>query len=302
MRILTFNVQNLRLRGTGAARHLSGARDDDTPGDQGAAAATLDAADRRLTAAIIHAAAADVVALQEVFDQASLDHFHDVQLVPTGVAPYPHRICLPGNDGRGLDVALMSRRPVDRVRSHATLTNGEIGLDGPAGAPVFRRDCLMAVIGKLTLWVCHFKAPYPDPVAAWPVRRREALAVRHLVGAAATGPDDYWLVIGDLNEPGDPAPASAPLTEGFAVDLFARLPAADRWTYRDPGSGRYARPDVMLASPALARDWPAACPELLREGLGREVARHAGPRLAAVGRHRPHASDHAAVAIDFRGL
>jgi hypothetical protein len=41
---------------------------------------------------------------------------------------------------------------------------------------------------------------------------------------------------------------------------------------------------------------------MLRAGLAREVARFAGPRLAGVGRHRPHASDHAALAISFPGL
>jgi len=40
----------------------------------------------------------------------------------------------------------------------------------------------------------------------------------------------------------------------------------------------------------------------VREGLGRESARYRGPRLAGVGTHRPHASDHAALAIDLEGL
>jgi len=86
------------------------------------------------------------------------------------------------------------------------------------------------------------------------------------------------------------------------VDLLARLPAPERWTYHEPHANLYGRPDAMLASPALAALCPEARPRLVRTGLGRESARHAGPRLPGVGHHRPHASDHAALVITFPGL
>ncbi|MDX5403422.1 MAG: endonuclease/exonuclease/phosphatase family protein, partial [Rhodobacterales bacterium] len=102
MRLASFNVQSLRLRWRDGQPRLDGARDGDLPDDQGAAAEALDAADRRLTAQVLARTDADVIALQEVFDIATLDHFHDSYLLDTGTAPYPHRHCLPGNDGRGL--------------------------------------------------------------------------------------------------------------------------------------------------------------------------------------------------------
>ena len=309
MRIATFNLQNLRLRRAGGAPRLDGARDGDLPEDLRPGAAALDPADRRLTAAVIARADADVVALQEVFDQPSLDHFHDAFLAPTGVRPWPHRVCLPGNDGRGLDVAVISRSRPDRVESHAAETPESLGLapipeTGPADR-VFRRDCLEVAIGALTLFVCHLKAPYPDPEAAWRVRRLEAEAVRRLVERRFARPAEaLWLVLGDLNEPRRPPRdrprAVAPLLEDFAVDLLERLPAEKRWSYRPPGGG-HARPDALLASPALARRWPEATPRVLREGMSLE-ARHGGPHLEGVGRHRPHASDHAALVIDLPGL
>jgi hypothetical protein len=40
----------------------------------------------------------------------------------------------------------------------------------------------------------------------------------------------------------------------------------------------------------------------LRAGLGHEAARHEGPRLEGTGWHRPHASDHAALVVEFPGL
>lgn len=309
MRIATFNVQNLRLRRPGGRPRLDGARDADMPADATAQGAALDLADRRLTAAVLAQADADIVCLQEVFDAETLDFFHDHLLRQTGARPWPYRVCLPGNDGGSRTLALLSRLPLDEVRSHAGLMPADLGLSDHPGArpdrPVFCRDCLLARAGQITLFACHFKAPWPDPETAWQQRRLEALAVRRLIEARFGGdPGALWLILGDLNEPAvEPSGvrAIAPLVDGFAVDLVARMPQPDRWTWLAPDGRTYARPDAMLASPALAARWPEARPRALREGLGGEARRHAGPRLADVGHHRPHASDHALLVIDLPG-
>jgi hypothetical protein len=201
----------------------------------------------------------------------------------------------------------MSRVPLGGVASHAGLTASDLGLDAPEEAgdqPVFRRDCLVVEVGRLTLFVCHFKAPWPDAAASWPVRRREAEAVRRIVEARFADPAAaLWLIAGDLNDPdpaGAPGRAIAPLGAGFAVDLTGRMPRGERWTLHDPGSGRRFLPDALLASHALAARWPGAVPEVFREGLAREAG--PGPRLPQVGEHRPHASDHAALVVEFPGL
>ncbi len=306
MRIATLNVQNLRLLNTDGGGQLHGAWDSDDPEDR-----ALDSIDRRLTAELLNEVDADVVALQEVFDLATLGFFHQNFFLPTGGSPYPHRICLPGNDGRGLEVALLSRRDVQEIRSHAALTLAEVDIVPPRGVdldlPVFRRDCLMVRIGPLTLFVCHFKSAYPDAAMAWTTRRLEALATRRLIQRYFQEPaKELWLILGDLNEPDDPGAsrqrAIAPLESEFAIDLMQRIPKNDRWTYYDEHSGLYHCPDALLASPALARQWPNAEPVVVRKGLGAESSRFRGARLSGVGKHRPHASDHAAVTIDFSGL
>ncbi|HHX91350.1 MAG TPA: endonuclease/exonuclease/phosphatase family protein [Paracoccus sp.] len=306
MRVATFNVQNLRLRARDGVRRYDGARDHDMPEDATPEAAALDLADRRLTASVMARAGADVFCLQEVFDRATLDHFHNHLLRHAGAAPWPHRVCLPGNDGAGRDLAVMSRLPLAELRSHADLTAPALGLrdlpDARPDRPVFCRDCLMVRIGALVLFNCHFKAPWPDP--AFEQRRLEALALRALIARYCPGPDALWLVLGDLNEPMQPPGqprAISPLLGGFSVDLVARMPEAERWTWAGP-QGLHARPDAMLASPALARRFPLARPVALREGMGLEASRHAGPRLPDVGAHRPRASDHALLMIDFEGL
>lgn len=306
MLVATLNVQNLRLQSIDGQNRLHGAWDSDVPEDR-----RFDPIDRRLTGELLKEVDADVVALQEVFDLDSLNHFHQKYFLPTGARPYSQRICLPGNDGRGLDVALLSRRHVDAIQSHASLTLADVDIEPPPGVdpalPVFRRDCLMVTIGPLTLLVCHFKSTYPDAVKAWTTRRLEALVTRRLIERRFQDPaQSLWLILGDLNEPNLPVMgrqrAIAPLETGFAIDLIQRLPEKERWTYYDPHSGLYHCPDALLASPALAERWPNAEPFVVRMGLGKETSRFHGPRLGGVGAHRPHASDHAAVAVDFKGL
>ena len=304
MRIATFNLQNMRLRGD----HLDGARDGDVPQDRGPAAEALDPADRTLTAQVIRETDADILAVQEVFDQAALDHFNSHDLAPLGAA-YPFRYCFPGNDGRGLDVGLLSRIEPALVKSHADLTPADLGLQFEGlrdDLPIFRRDVLLAEIGPLTLFVCHFKAPYPDTDLVWSIRRAEALALRALVERRFADPDQaLWMVLGDLNEPSRTqtrSPAIAPLLDGFATDLLDRVPQQDRWSWHNPIEHLYGHPDAMLASPALARRWPDAVPRIIRSGMGLETHRNTGPHLSQVGHHRPHASDHAAVVVDLEGI
>ncbi len=304
MRIATFNLQNMRLRGD----HLDGARDGDVPEDRGPQAQALDPADRALTAQVIREADADVIAVQEVFDLATLDHFNAHDLAPLG-ADYPYRACLPGNDGRGLDVGVMSRVEPARVTSHAPLTPADLHMhfDGLADdLPIFRRDVLLVEIGPLVLFICHFKAPYPDTDPVRAIRRAEARALRALVERAFPDPErGLWMILGDLNEPArnqDHEAAIAPLRGGFAIDLLDRIPREDRWSWHNPFEHLYGHPDAMLASPELARRCPDAVPRIIRSGMGLETRRNRGPHLPSVGHHRPHASDHAAVVVELEGI
>lgn len=299
MRIATFNVQNLRLRENADGLHFDGARDQIVPLSRlSAEAKALDGKDRALTARLLADANVDVVALQEVFDHRTLDSFHDMQLAPLG-ALYPHRICVPGNDGRR-HVAVMSRTPLEDVQSHAALTYTEIGLAPPSGetasARVFRRDCLAVSCGGVRLMIVHFKAP--DHAMSLAVVRLEALAVRRLIERRFSDPaSGHWFVLGDVNV--DDVPASdvlEALTKDFAIDLAATLPAQERWTYFHANGGSYSRPDRILASPAAA----ALCRtlEVRREGVSLAAAAHRGPRFPEVGRIRPRSSDHALLAVD----
>ena len=123
MRIATFNLHNLRLRRRQGQLVLDGAVDRDF--DDRPRSIEQDVADRKLTAQVIAEAQADIIALQEVFDAETLEFFYDHFLLPAGAPRYPTRICLPGNDGRGLDVAVLSKTEPEDVMSDVS-ANGTV--------------------------------------------------------------------------------------------------------------------------------------------------------------------------------
>lgn len=308
MRIATFNLQNLRLRTRDGERVLDGAADQDRP--CAPRSKELARADRIETARVIASAAADIVALQEVFDLEALDFFHDRFLLPAGSPLFPHRYCLKGNDGRGLNVAAMSRSRPLSVTSHADLTGADLGLsDLPPELkdhPIFRRDCLELQFDTVTLFVCHFKAPYPDIARAHEIREAEARAVRRIIEARFRQPEEErWIILGDFNEPARDAATStsalAPLRSGFAEDLLDRLVPGTDWTYELPETHLHSRPDRILVSPRLAQDYPDTRPKIIRSGM-EALQDPSGDDVPATRAHPPHASDHALVYADFPEL
>ena len=183
---------------------------------------------RQLSALAIAATRADIVCLQEVDNIAALQAFEYGYLYKMTGAGYRHKYTTPGNDGRGIDVAIMLREEtadgqpieVEEMVSHAHLTFEDAGLFTPALAEagvdpssrVFRRDCLelRLRIGTtpLTVFCVHFKSMGPprDGVpgreASMPIRIAEAGAVKHIITErfGARTPRSNWIIAGDFND------------------------------------------------------------------------------------------------------
>lgn len=323
---------------------------------------------RQLTALALHETRADFVALQEVDNANALKVFYERYLKPQidtaaaiekkalraqlrkeGQAPtieeigaidrrhyYDWRNVIEGNDGRGIDVGVMSRYPI-RITSHANRTFAELGVWSPEldayrefiggkerqiakSDKLFRRDCLEVDVdlgGKsLTVFVCHLKSMSQARDKTRAMRHAEALGVRRLIEARFGGgvSDAPWLVCGDFNdyveidgaseldEDGNVVPHGlVPLLDpDFAVNLMARRPANDRWTtYYAPGD-IYSQIDFILASPGLAAANPKALPEVIRGGQPYRARRYDGPRYPRVGWDRPKASDHSPVVVELQ--
>ena len=277
--------------------------------------------DRTLTAQALAATRADVCALQEVENLVTLTAFHNRYLTRWADRPYQERILHEGNDGRGIDVALLSRFPVLRHKSHAGETFGSLGMTPPKGSSqrsrVFRRDCLELDIVKdgraLTLYVCHFKSMHGGRAETRAIRQQEAQAVRAIIERRFKSPaDEDWIIVGDLNDyleidgvPADDHGLGPLIDDGFALDL-APLTIADaleRWSHHYAHQDAYTALDHMLLSPALAGLNKSASAAYVRAGVPWRSTRHTGWRLPGVGWSRPKASDHCpfVATIQFTG-
>jgi endonuclease/exonuclease/phosphatase family metal-dependent hydrolase len=213
-------------------------------------------------AAVLLRVDADVVLLQEVEGAAILGRL-------AARAGYPEARLVEGRDPRGIDVAALSRLPVDAYVSH-------LGDVDARGLPLWPRDCVelhVRTAGRPVVAVAsHFSSALSDDGAR---RLLQAERLRELAdGLRRARPGARVVAGGDLND----TPASAPLApllgDGAWVDLAP--PAAVTWS----SGGAAARLDYLL----VPRDEEAAVP-------GVEVVDGADVRRA---------SDHRPVVVDLR--
>jgi endonuclease/exonuclease/phosphatase family metal-dependent hydrolase len=321
---MTFNVENMLLRfefDRETEASLATLMDAEEPAARAELVRTywniLNDEMRVMTALAIRDGAADVVCLQEVESMRGLRAFHDRYLRRMTELDYQHSVLIEGNDGRHIDVAVMSRFPLERIVTHQALRWDELQIDKPkivetARDRIFKRDCLevhvQAGAKALPVFVCHFKSMNPERDRTQPWREAEATAVRRIVERRFPDPAMAdWAIVGDLNdytevdgEPDD-GHALAPLLDGgFAVDVVKRIgDAKDRWTHFFPDARAYRQLDYVLLSPALARKNKDAVPRILRQGLPYRAERYQGPRYPRIGWDRPKASDHCPVVVDL---
>ena len=249
------------------------------------------------TGRIINEVNADVLCLVEVESRPVLRRFNDTMLKD---ASYPHAMLIDGNDERGIDVAILARRPLRDLRSHVD------DLDPLTGWPVFSRDCAefeVDIPGTRHLWVLvnHFKSRgYGSKASNDARRRRQAETVAEILQRFNL--EKQWVVVaGDFNELPN-SDSLAPLLKLSGLrNSFEKLPNdADRWTHRDDAiPSKNDQIDYLLVSDAL---WPHL------QGVGIErrgiwanakQTRAKYPPLKEVTGDSSSASDHAAIWADF---
>ncbi len=246
MRVATFNVWN-----------LLDAYDDPYTSDE--RTAPKPPRQQRQLAETLRTLDADVVALQEVESSGVLRAFLADYLPDMG---YDEQALVEGNDSRGIDVALVSRWPLGRVTSHASLRwedqRGHVGR--------FTRDLLCVEVlpdagTPFEVWVVHLRSNGEDPQAAQLVRTSEARAVRRFYEQRLQRePQARILLAGDFNEPLD-GPAMRVLLDPDRPRLKCLgldIRPAERVTYTRPNYRSMI--DFLLASAALAEDYcPGSC-------------------------------------------
>jgi predicted extracellular nuclease len=185
---------------------------------------------------------ADVVALEEVETQACLEALV-AKLGPT----MPYGVLGETGAPGSVDVAILSKTPLDGVVGHRNLTR----LTRPDGSRTnFSREFLQAhTVTSSGAQVVFFAAHFRSKVMDDPGRRQaEGETARQVVfDAAAAAPDALVLMGGDLNDtPGSPALDALTLNGGL-LRAAADLPVADQSTYVFSGRGEAI--DHLLQAP-----------------------------------------------------
>ena len=251
---------------------------------------------RRNTARVLREVNADVCCMIEVENRPVLKHFCVERLPRNGsFKEYRYQMLIDGNDNRGIDVALASRFPIQRLRSHID--------DRDDDGEIFSRDCLVAEVVLPTgdsLWMLlnHLKSKgYGSQATSNAKRLRQARRVAEILGEFNLK-KDLVVVCGDLND----TPASAPLAPLMQVTnlhdvLAAQFPdPVDRWTYHYRKNEQI---DYLLVSSPLGEALSGAGVE--RRGI-HNVAKFTNGAIQqfdTITHYTESASDHGAVWADF---
>jgi endonuclease/exonuclease/phosphatase family metal-dependent hydrolase len=243
------------------------------------------------TARVIAEVNADVLVVVEVESRAGLERFNRDYVTPLLPDPYEHVMVIEGNDPRGIDVGILSRLPIDRMRSHVDDRTD-------AGARVFSRDCAEYYVAlgrgaELVVLANHFASKGSDPLGER--RRVQAEAVRAIYKQVRRT-HELVVVAGDLNDfPGggslDPLLGVRELKDAQALRCYSGLPG----TYC--GGTAREKIDYLLMSSALR----AGVREVgvCRKGWFAPGKWEAFENLDAESRERRSASDHHCLWAEF---
>lgn len=195
----------------------------------------------------IHAINPDVLCVQEVENRAILERFNRAYLSDLGYEV----VLFEGNDGRGIDVGVLSRLPVDAVTSyrHRQFTDTK-------GRPQhFRRDLLRVSIGgKLDadVYVVHLKSQHGGDNSDI-IRTSEAHAAAAIIAEEMQRDPGYRaLICGDFNE----VQEQATIQEFLAIGLVDAHAGTDKVTYNQ--KPYLTRIDFTLFTPALSKELDGA--------------------------------------------
>jgi endonuclease/exonuclease/phosphatase family metal-dependent hydrolase len=215
---------------------------------------------------------ADVLALQEVENVGMLQRLN----TEVSTLGYKEARLVPGNDIRGINVALLSRYPVVLQISHKYDTF--LGVAGGTTKYGFSRDCLEVTIEpsqgrRLMLLINHLAA---DDGSADAEARRQAQAarVRQIADQALkSNPSANLAVVGDLNDqPG--SKTLQLLVNGTPPlhDAASTIAAADRWTHIY--SGKKEQLDYLLLTPGLKDDLVSGSPTIPHTQTFKDASDH----------------------------
>lgn len=206
------------------------------------------------TGRVIKDVDADIVAVIEAEHRVALKQFSDYVLAKVDGKPYEHVMLIDGNDDRGIDVGLMTRKgyKIGLMRSHIHDRDSD-------GNVIFSRDCpeyCVETPGGEFIWVLpnHFKSKFGGNDAKSKAKRKaQAKRVAQIYKSLLDEGHKNVVVLGDLNDTPD-SDELKPLLSTSLRDI-SEHPSFDTGEF--PGKGTFGlgndkdKIDYLLLSPAL---------------------------------------------------
>ncbi|MFN0243781.1 MAG: endonuclease/exonuclease/phosphatase family protein [Planctomycetota bacterium] len=246
---------------------------------------------RENTAQVLKKVNADIACIVEAEDRPSLWDFNRELL---DSKKFPYAMLIDGNDQRGIDVGVLSKRAIRSIQTHI--------YDGPANSRTFSRDCLRVELEwtktKSIHVLCnHFKSKSGGDTATDARRKRQAERVAEILKDYDLK-KDLVIVAGDLNDTPNRPPLQPLLGLANLFDVLAlQFPnVADRWTYHYK---KHEQIDYLLVSKPLRDAFVRAGVE--RRGIYQlsKLTNGAETEFSTVTKHTDAASDHGAVWAEF---
>lgn len=221
--------------------------DDPYHNDEGTKAKPRE--EMRQVANVIREINADVLAFQEVESRGHLQQFVNAMLSDMG---YMHVVHFEGNDGRGIDVCLISRIPVGAVTSH----RHHVFKATDGGVQRFGRDLLQVELlpdggEPFEMWVVHLKSNSGGKELNEPIRLGECREVHRLIAKRLKqDPNASLILCGDFNDTFETKTIQTILGNPPQLKtVFDDVPEAERITYnREPYRSMI---DFLFCSPAM---------------------------------------------------
>ncbi len=251
------------------------------------------------TARIIKLVGADMMCLIEADNRIALTRFNDAVLKQVGGTPYEHAMLIDGNDARGIDVGILTRKnlTVDSMVSHVD--------DQDSTGKIFSRDCAEYRVrlpggDRLLLMNNHFKSKgFGSQSSSNKKRKRQAGRVRKIYDQRRAEGWNLIAVLGDFNDTPDRAPLAPLLRNGSdLIDVMVHPRFVGDGRVGTHGNGtKSGKLDYILLSPALSNRVTMAGIE--RRGFWGGKHGTLFPHLPEITNALEAASDHAALWVDF---
>jgi endonuclease/exonuclease/phosphatase family metal-dependent hydrolase len=260
----------------------------------------IDVEAMRNTARVMRDVDADVLGIVEAENRPNLIQFNEEIVAAVNGVPYRHAMLIDGNDDRGIDVGILTRKqfPIYVMRSHVDDENSK-------GERIFSRDCPEFTVETpsgepLVVLVNHLKSKgYGSQADNDRRRKAQATQIKKIYQRLVNENVAHVAVIGDFNDSPDSDPLKPLLKSTNLRDV------AEHKNFDDGGFPGTFKPcnqikhkiDYILLSPKLYQKIQRG--GVWRMGVWPGVRPKKWQCYPEVKKEMDAASDHAAVWVDL---